>query len=195
LTEIPGQLWINSGALMQLKNINRHHCSGLLYRLQNLLLKKILLYAGSDDGVISITEDLRTWTKVTKFPGIPEYTYVSDICPSKFDENIVFASFDNILRDDFKPYILKSTDKGKNWVSISGNLPENGTVHTIEQDFINPDLLFAGTEFGIFFTTDGGKNWIQLKSGIPTISVKDIAIQKRENDLVACNFRKRFLYS
>ena len=107
----------------------------------------------------------KTGPKIDKFPGVPENTYVSDIFASRFDENVVFASFDNILRDDFKPYMLKSTDKGKTWTSIAANLPENGTVHSIQQDFINPDLLFAGTEFGCFFTIDGGKNWIQLKSG------------------------------
>lgn len=155
-------------------------------------LKENLLYAGTDDGLIQISEDAKTWTKISKFPGVPEYTYVSDILASKFDENVVFASFDNILRDDFKPYLLKSTDKGKSWKSIAGNLPANGTVHTIEQDFMNPDLLFVGTEFGVFFSADGGQKWIQLKSGIPTISVRDIAIQKRESDLVLATFGRGF---
>ncbi len=97
--------------------------------------------------------------KAGTFPEVPAYTYVSDVFPSRFDENIVFASFDNRKRDDFKPYLLKSTDKGKTWTSITGNLPKNGTVHTIEQDFKNPDLLFVGTEFGFFYTYNGGKNW------------------------------------
>jgi photosystem II stability/assembly factor-like uncharacterized protein len=155
-------------------------------------LKENLLYAGTDDGLIRVSEDAKTWSKTDKFPGVPENTYVSDICASNFDENVVFASFDNILRDDFKPYLLKSTDKGKSWVSIAGNLPENGTVHSIVQDFVSPDLLFAGTEFGFFFTIDGGKNWIQLKSGIPAVCVKDITIQKREQDLVIATFGRGF---
>jgi len=155
-------------------------------------VKENLLYAGTDDGLIQVSEDAKTWTKVNKFPGIPENTYVSDIFASRFDENVVFASFDNILRDDFKPYLLKSTDKGRTWNSIAGNLPENGTVHSIIQDHVNPELLFAGTEFGCFFTIDGGKNWIQLKSGLPSICVKDMAIQKRENDLVLGTFGRGF---
>jgi photosystem II stability/assembly factor-like uncharacterized protein len=155
-------------------------------------LKENLLYAGTDDGLIQVSEDARTWRKTDKFPGVPENTYVSDIFPSRFDENIVFASFDNILRDDFKPYLLKSIDKGKSWISIAGNLPENGTVHSIVQDHLNPDLLFVGTEFSFFFTIDGGKNWIQLKSGLPSVCVKDIAIQKRENDLVLATFGRGF---
>ena len=166
---------------------------GTIISLSESPVKENLLYAGTDDGLIRVTEDAgKNWTKDEKFPGIPENTYVSCILPSKFDENVVFASFDNILRDDFKPYILKSTDKGKTWVSISGNLPVNGTVHCLQQDYVNPDLLFAGTEFGIFFSSDGGNKWFQLKGGLPTIPVRDIAIQKRENDLVIATFGRGF---
>ena len=148
-----------------------------------------LLYAGTDDGLIRITEDAGgNWIKQGDFPGVPENTYVSDIMPSKFDENTVFASFDNRKRDDFAPYILKSTDKGESWEMITNGLPQNGTVHTLEQDNINKDLLFAGTEFGVFFTTDGGANWVQLKAGIPVIAVRDMVIQERENDLVVATF-------
>ncbi len=166
---------------------------GTIISLDESPLKENLLYAGTDDGLIQVTEDAgKNWRKIDKFPGIPENTYVSDLLASKFDENVVFASFDNILRDDFKPYILKSMNKGQTWTSISGNLPENGTVHTIQQDFINPDLLFVGTEFGCFFTIDCGKKWIQLKSGIPDISVRDMTIQKRESDLVLATFGRGF---
>lgn len=162
---------------------------GTIVSLDESPLNENLIYAGTDDGLIQITSNSgANWTKINTFPNIPANTYVSDIYASRFDENIVFASFDNILRDDFKPYLLKSSDKGKTWVSISSNLPANGTVHTIEQDFENPDLLFVGTEFGVFFTINGGKNWVQLKSGIPTISVRDLAIQKEENDLVLATF-------
>ncbi|MCX6247519.1 MAG: hypothetical protein NTW10_07285 [Bacteroidetes bacterium] len=166
---------------------------GTIISLAESTVKENLLYAGTDDGVIQVTEDAgKSWTKISAFPGIPENTYVSCIFPSRFDDNTVFASFDNILRDDFKPYLLKSTDKGKSWISVAGDLPANGTVHSIQQDFVNPDLLFAGTEFGCFFTIDGGKKWIQLKSGIPTIPVRDMTIQKRETDLVLATFGRGF---
>ncbi len=155
-------------------------------------LKENLLYVGTDDGLIQFTEDGKNWNKTATFPGVPEYTYVSDILADRFNENVVYASFDNILRDDFKPYILKSNDKGKTWTSISSNLPENGTIHTIAQDHINPNLLFVGTEFGVFFTVDGGIIWTQLKSGIPIIRVNDIVIQERENDLVVATFGRGF---
>jgi photosystem II stability/assembly factor-like uncharacterized protein len=155
-------------------------------------VKENLLYVGTDDGVLQRTEDAgNTWVKLD-LPEVPEYTYVSDIFPSNFDKNTVYVTFDNRKRDDFKPYVFKSTDKGNTWKSISSNLPENGTVHTIAEDHVKPGLLFAGTEFGIFVTLDDGKKWIQVKSGIPTISVKDMAIQQRENALVLATFGRGF---
>lgn len=166
---------------------------GTIVALAESPINENLLFAGTDDGVISITEDGgKTWRQVKNFPGVPEYTYVSHIHADRFNENVVYASFDNLKRDDFKPYLLKSTDKGKTWNSISANLPVNGTVHSFEQDFISSDLLFAGTEFGVFFSRDGGSNWIQLKAGIPTIAVRHMAIQKRECDLVLATFGRGF---
>jgi photosystem II stability/assembly factor-like uncharacterized protein len=162
---------------------------GLIVSLKESKVKKDLLYAGTDDGVIAVTGDGgKNWNRITTFPGIPEYTYVSDILPDKFDENVVYATFNNMLRDDFKPYILKSSDKGKTWIPITNKLPANGTIHTIEQDNVNPNLLFAGSEFGFYFSVDGGNEWIELKSGLPTIAVRDIAIQEREVDLVIGTF-------
>ena len=162
---------------------------GLIVSLSESKVKKDLLYAGTDDGVIAVTEDGgRNWTKMTTFPGIPEYTFVSDILPDKFNENVVYATFNNMFNDDFKPYILKSTDKGKTWTALTNKLPVNGTIHTIEQDNINPNLLFAGSEFGFYFSVDGGNEWIEFKSGLPTIAVRDIAIQQRESDLVIGTF-------
>ncbi|MBN2175729.1 MAG: hypothetical protein JW731_16485 [Bacteroidales bacterium] len=166
---------------------------GMAVSLEESKVKENLLYVGTDDGVIQVTGDAgETWMKISSFPGVPEYTYVSDIMASRFDENVVFAAFDNHKRDDFKPYLLKSSDKGQSWISIANNLPENGTVHSIQQDFVNSDLLFAGTEFGVFFSNDGGQIWTQLKSGIPPIAVKDIAIQEREGDLVLATFGRGF---
>jgi photosystem II stability/assembly factor-like uncharacterized protein len=166
---------------------------GTIVALTESPLKEGLLYTGTDDGVISVTEDGgKTWNQVKSFPGVPEYTTVSDIEADLFNENLVYATFDNLKRDDFKPYVLKSSDKGKTWVSIGGNLPENGSVHTFLQDFKKPELLFAGTEFGIFFTVDNGSNWVQLKSGLPTIAVFDMTAQKRESDLVIATFGRGF---
>ena len=166
---------------------------GLIVSLAESKVKKDLIYAGTDDGIIAITEDGgKNWRRVTTFPGVPEYTYVSDLLPDKFDENVVYATFNNMLNDDFKPYILKSSDKGKTWKTITNKLPVNGTIHTIEQDPVNPELLFAGSEFSFYFSIDGGNEWIEFKSGLPTCAVRDIAIQERESDLVIATFGRGF---
>lgn len=166
---------------------------GTIVSLDESPVKENLLYAGTDDGLIQATEDGgKTWRKTDKFDGLPENTFVSDLIASRFDENVVYASFDNILRDDFKPYIYKSSDKGRTWVSISTNLPKQGTIHSIQQDFINPNLLFVGTEFSFFFSNDGGKIWVELNGGMPSIPVRDITIQKRESDLALATFGRGF---
>ncbi len=126
------------------------------------------------------------------FPGVPANSYVSDILADKFDENVVYATFNNHKRDDFNPYVLKSSDKGKTWKPISKSLPENGSIWTIEQDYINPDLLFLGTEFSAFFSIDGGEEWVKLSSGLPDIAVRDLVIQERENDLIMATFGRGF---
>jgi photosystem II stability/assembly factor-like uncharacterized protein len=166
---------------------------GTVVSLTESPVQEDLIYVGTDDGVIQVTEDAgKTWRRIDKFPGVPEYTYVSDILADRFDANVVYATFDNILRDDFKPYVLRSNDKGRTWTPIAGNLPGDQTVHTIIQDHIMRDLLFAGTEFGAFFSNDGGKIWTQLKSGLPSIQVRDMVIQEREHDLVLATFGRGF---
>ena len=166
---------------------------GMAVSLVESPVKEDLLYVGTDDGVISITENAgENWSQVKSFPGVPENTYVSDILADKFDENLVYATLNNHKRDDFKPYVMKSTDKGKTWTSITNGLPENGSAWTIEQDYVNPDLLFVGTEFSAFFSIDGGEQWVQLKSGLPDIAVRDLMIQQRENDLVMATFGRGF---
>ncbi len=155
--------------------------------------KEGLLYVGTDDGLVQVSEDGgKSWTKYENFAGVPETTYVSCLKASLYDENVVFASFDNHKRADFKPYILKSTNKGKSWVSIAANLPEDAVVWNIAQDHINPDLIFIGTEYGLYFTIDGGENWVKLSAGIPSIAIRDIDIQRRENDLVLASYGRGF---
>jgi photosystem II stability/assembly factor-like uncharacterized protein len=152
-----------------------------------------LLYAGTDDGLIHVTSDGGSnWTKIEKFANVPEKSKIQNILASQHDENIVYAAINNHRNGDFKPYFLKSTDKGKTWVSISNNLPERGSAYCIAEDHKNSNLLFAGTEFGIYVSLDGGQFWSQLKSGLPTICVPDISIQKRENDLVIATFGRGF---
>jgi photosystem II stability/assembly factor-like uncharacterized protein len=155
--------------------------------------KEGLIYVGTDDGLIQVTADGgSSWTKYDKFAGVPETTYVSRLAASRHDANTVYASFDNHKNEDFKPYLLRSTDAGKSWTSIAGNLPENGPVLAFAEDTVNANLLFAGTEFGAFFTVDGGQHWVQLKGGLPTIAVRDMVIQAREGDLVIATFGRGF---
>ena len=152
-----------------------------------------LLYAGTDDGLVQISEDGGdSWTKMEAFPGVPDMTYVNMLWASQHDENVVYATFNNHKRGDFKPYVMKSMDKGKSWAPIQNNLPERGTVYSIAEDHVVSDLLFAGTEFGCFVSVNGGQNWVELSAGLPTICIRDMAIQKRENDLVLGTFGRGF---
>ncbi|PYX32642.1 MAG: glycosyl hydrolase [Acidobacteria bacterium] len=155
--------------------------------------KEGMIYVGTDDGLIQVTSDGgQSWTKYEKFPGVPDMTYVSRLAASPDDVNTVYAAFDNHKNEDFKPYVLKSTDSGKTWTSIAGDLPENGPVLAFAEDPGNANLLFAGTEFGAYFTINGGEHWVRLKGGLPTIAVRDMVIQARENDLVIASFGRGF---
>jgi photosystem II stability/assembly factor-like uncharacterized protein len=148
-----------------------------------------LVYVGTDDGLIQVTEDGgRGWRKIESFPGVPDQTYVTRIAASVHDANTVYATFENHMNADFKPYVLKSADVGRTWTPVRGDLPANGGVWAIAEDHVNPNLLFIGTEFGLYFTVDGGAKWVQLRGNFPTIAVRDLVIQRRENDLVVGTF-------
>jgi photosystem II stability/assembly factor-like uncharacterized protein len=152
-----------------------------------------LLIIGTDDGLIQVTQDGgQTWKKTETFAGVPSMTYVYHVFASQHDENIFYATLNNHKRGDFKPYIFKSSDKGATWNSITANLPERGSTYSIAEDYVDPSLLFVATEFGVHFSNDGGKSWRQLKGGLPTIGIRDMAIQKRENDLVLASFGRGF---
>lgn len=151
--------------------------------------KQGLIYVGTDDGLIQVTEnDGGSWRKIDRIAGVPEMSYVSRVLASQHDQNTVYALFNNHQNGDFKPYLVKSTDAGKTWASISSNLPERGSLYAIAEDHTNPNILFVGTEFGLFFTVDGGAKWVQLKGNLPTIAVRDIVIHKGMNDLVVATF-------
>jgi len=148
-----------------------------------------LIYVGTFDGLVQVTEDDgKTWRKIEKIPGLPEYTAVTDVFASTRDANTVFAAFNNYQRGDYKPYIYKSTDRGRTWASIAGDLPQRSGAWAVAQDFVKSDLLFAGMEFGVWFSVDGGAHWTQLKGGIPTTQARDLQIQRRESDLVVGTF-------
>ncbi|MCB0545222.1 MAG: glycosyl hydrolase, partial [Saprospiraceae bacterium] len=151
------------------------------------------LWAGTDDGLLWVTRDGGGhWDKMDNLPGVPERSYVHQVIASQFDKNTAYVCFNHHRYGDFKPYLLKTTDGGNSWTAISSNLPERGSVYTIAEDHVDRNLLFCGTEFGVFFSPDGGQNWVQLKAGLPTIAVRDIEIQRRENDLIGASFGRSF---
>ena len=165
---------------------------GTIVALSESPAREGLLYAGTDDGVLAVTENGGgTWRRIEAVAGVPDTTFVADVEASRHDANTVYAAFNNHKAGDFKPYLLKSTDAGRTWTSIAGNLPERGPVWTIVEDHVSPNLLFAGTEFGAYFSLDGGRRWIKL-GGLPTIPVRDIGIHRKQNDLVLATFGRGF---
>jgi photosystem II stability/assembly factor-like uncharacterized protein len=151
-----------------------------------------LLYVGTDDGLVQISEDGgKVWRKTERFPGVPDLAYVSCLTASPHRADTVYAAFDNHKVGDFRPYLLRSRDRGRTWESLAATLPERGSVYTLREDPAREGLLYCGTEYGLFFSLDAGKSWSKF-SGLPTIAVKDLAIQAREGDLVVATFGRGF---
>jgi len=144
-----------------------------------------LIWVGTDDGNVQITRDGgKHWTNVVKnIPGLPPNTWVSTIEASHHDPAVAYATFDGHASGDMKTYVYKTTDYGKTWASIS--TPElKGYAHVVREDLVNPNLLFVGTEFGLFVSIDGGARWAQFTGKLPNVAVRDIAIHPRESDLI-----------
>ena len=158
-------------------------------------LDEDILYIGTDDGLIQSTRDGgETWnrTNVGSLPGVPDTAFVNDIRADLHDADTVYIALDNHKYGDYKPYLLKSTNRGRTWRSITGDIPDKHLIWRVVQDHVNPDLLFSATEFGLFFTLDGGQKWVELTGDAPTISFRDVTIQRREDDLVAASFGRGF---
>jgi len=152
-----------------------------------------LIYAGTDDGLVQISEDGgANWREVDSLPGVPDRFFVNDIKADLHDADSVYVVVDDHKTGDFAPYILKSENRGRSWRSIASNIPDRHLLWRVVQDHVNPELLFAATEFGVFFTINGGGNWTKLSGGVPNIAFRDLAIQTRENDLVGATFGRSF---
>ncbi len=152
-----------------------------------------LLYVGTDDGLVQVSEDAgKTWRKIEDFPGVPKHTYVADVFPSPRDAGTVFVTLNNWQRGDYNPYVVVSRDKGATWANITGNLPAKHNAWTIAQDHVNGDLLFVGTEFGLFTSIDGGRQWTMLRGNAPYMQIRDMQLQRRENDVVMATFGRGF---
>ncbi len=167
---------------------------GSIVALDESPLVEGLLYAGTDDGLVQVSDDGgQSWRAEDTFPGVPERSFVTDLTASQHDADRVYASFNNHKQGDFKPYLLRSDDRGRTWRSIvEDGLVDRHLVWSIVEDHEDENLLFAGTEYGLFFTRDGGGRWIQLQGDVPTVAFRDLEIQKRENDLVAATFGRGF---
>lgn len=152
-------------------------------------LDENILYAGSGDGLIHVTVDAgKTWVAAASLPGITEFTRINQIIASRHNKLVAYAACQAFGYGDYKPYLLKTTDGGKTWFSLNANLPEKGSTYSIAEDHIKADLLFVGTQFGLYFTIDGGKEWIKYSSGLPNTTITDMEIQRRQNDLVVATF-------
>ena len=155
-------------------------------------LKQGLLVVGTDDGLVRISRDNgNTWEKYENFPGVPKKAYVTDVITSKHDVNTMYVSFNYHKYGDFKPYLIVTKDGGRTWKSISSNIPENNFVWTVVEDHINPNVLFIGTEFGMYFSMDAGASWRKFNK-VPTIPIRDLEIHEGEDDLVAASFGRGF---
>jgi len=183
----------------RVRSVDALYDNGAMSRYGNLTaisespLVEGLLYVGTDDGLIQVSEDGgQSWRRVERPAGLPERAFVNRIRASLHDKDTVYAVLDDHKEGDYRPMVIESTDRGRSWRSIAGDLPERHIVWSIVQDHVKRDLLFVGTEFGIFFTLDGGTHWVKLSGGVPTIPFRDLEIQRRESDLVGASFGRGF---
>jgi photosystem II stability/assembly factor-like uncharacterized protein len=152
-----------------------------------------VLVVGTDDGLVQVSSNGGTsWVRATALPGLPPLSFVNDVEASLHDAQTIFAVADAHKIGDFSPYAYVSTDLGRSWRSIAGDLPKGTIVWSIAQDHVRPELLFLGTEFGLYWTPNGGRNWHKLSGGVPTISFRDVKIHRRDNDLVGATFGRGF---
>ncbi|MDA1081925.1 MAG: glycosyl hydrolase [Gemmatimonadetes bacterium] len=152
-----------------------------------------VLIVGTDDGLVQLSSDAgRTWTRASALPGLPPFSFINDVEASLTDANTFYVAADAHKTGDFTPYVYVTTDRGRTWRSIAGDLPKNTIVWTFQQDHVRSDLLFLGTEFGIQWSPNGGRNWHKLSGGVPTISFRDLKIHRRDNDLVGATFGRGF---
>lgn len=175
---------VDSGGPISKENTGAEiHCT--ITTISESPLAAGVIWCGTDDGQLWVTKDAgKTWNNVSKnIPDLPPNTWVSRVEASHFDPAVAYVAFDGHRNDDYNPYIYQTADYGQTWKSLRANLPF-GWVHVVREDLKNANLLYAGTEFGIFASLDRGESWFSLKNNLPTVAVHDIAIHPRDNDLI-----------
>ena len=152
-----------------------------------------VLVVGTDDGLVQVSSNGGgTWARAAALPGLPPLSFINDVEASLHEARAIFVAADAHKVGDFSPYLFASADLGRTWRSIAGDLPKGAIVWSIQQDHVRPDLLFAGTESGIYWTPNGGRNWHRLSGGVPTIPFRDLKIHRRDSDLVGATFGRGF---
>jgi photosystem II stability/assembly factor-like uncharacterized protein len=192
-TNDPEKLKAAGGPVADENTTAEYHCT--IISLNESPAKSGMIWAGTDDGNLQLTiNGGKNWTNLTKnVAGLPPFSPVSHVEPSITNADIAYVSFDRHMLDDFKPYVFKTTDGGKTWADISGNLPAKAYVHVLKEDPKKTDLIYAGTELGLYATYDGGRNWIELGlKNLPRVAVHDIAVHPRENDLILATHGRSF---
>ncbi len=159
---------------------------GNIVTLEESAARQGVVWVGSDDGVVSVTQDSgKTWTNVTsKISGVPKWTYVSDVLPSRAQAGTAYVAFDGHRGGDFNTYVFATTDYGATWRSIAGNLPKGEVVRGLAEDRRNADILYAGTETGLFISWNRGGQWARIKANLPTMPIYEIKQHPRDNDLI-----------
>lgn len=172
-----------SGGLTLDNSTAENHCT--IFAIAESPRSKSVIWVGTDDGMVQVTRDGgKSWTNVTRaVPGLPSNTWVSSIEPGHFDEATAYATFDAHMTGDMKTYVYKTTDYGRTWQAIASPAMR-WYAHVVKEDLVDPNLLFVGTEYGLYVSVDGGRQWGQFSAGLPNTAVRDLAIHRREHDLI-----------
>ena len=172
-----------SGGLSVDNSSAENHCT--IFTIAESPIDKDLIFVGTDDGNVQISENEgKTWRNVAaNISGLPRYLCISSIEPSRFDRNVVYITVDGHAMGDMNSYVYKTSDLGKTWRKISTN-DIKSFAHKVKEDLVNKNLLFVGTEFGLFMSINGGMDWVQMNSKVPNTPVRDMVIHPVTNDLV-----------
>jgi hypothetical protein len=175
----------NNGGITPDNTGAEDHCT--IFTISPSPIDAGLIWLGTDDGNVQLTLDEgKNWINVrNNFPNVPSFTWVTQVEASHFDPAVAYIAFDGHRDNIFKPFVFKTMDFGKTWIDIASNLPENEVIRVIREDPKNKSLLFLGTETGVWYSLNAGKEWYRLNEGMPTVSVYDLVIHPRENDLIA----------